>query len=251
MKIRKSYLKKIYYFILAYFLLWILLFEFILPVNNFLPKPSIVIESFPDMWTEYNLPSHYLSSVGVIIISLFLAYQLVKILSPYLIEKENFVSLFINSLEWFSEYIPGIVIGFLLIFWLPDSEYAEFIFAFATAFTSIMIKFQNESENVNEEYILSAKSLGLNQNKISRLIIWNNVKPKLISHLFSLHFYIWLMLIVFEFIKGGLGLGVIYRRALEFKDLSAIFSVFIITGITIFLGTLILKFIRKKFAFWN
>jgi ABC-type nitrate/sulfonate/bicarbonate transport system permease component len=251
MNLKKSYFRKLYYFLLIYLILWIVLFEFLIPVNDILPKPSIVIESFPDLWTDYELPLNYLSTISVIYISLILAYQLVKILAPYLVEKENFISIFINSLEWFSEYVPGIVIGLILIFWFPESEYTEFIFAFATAFTSLVIKFQNESEQVDEEYLLSSESLGMNESRINRFITWNNVKPKLFKHLFSLHFYIWSMLIVFEFIKGGLGLGVIFSEALIYKDLSALFSVFIITGLSIYSGTLILKYIRNKFAFWS
>ncbi|OGU71843.1 MAG: hypothetical protein A2V93_12150 [Ignavibacteria bacterium RBG_16_34_14] len=251
MNIRKSYLRKIYYFLFTYLVLWILLFEFLLPVNQVLPKPSIVIESFPDLWTDYDLPANYLSTISVIYISLILTFFSVKILSSYLVEKNNFISLFINSLEWFSEFLPGIIIGLLLIFWFPKSEFVEFIFAFATAFTSIMIKFQNESENVNEEYVLSAQSLGLSENKMIRLVIWKNVQPKLMEHLFNMHFYLWSMLIVFEFIKGGLGLGVIFRQALDYKDLSAIFSVFLITGLSVYIGTLVLKYIRNKFVFWS
>jgi len=251
MNIRKSHLRKIYYFLFTYLVLWILLFEFLLPVNQVLPKPSIVIESFPDLWTDYNLPANYLSTISVIYISLILAFFTVKILSPYLVEKNNFISLFINSLEWFSEFLPGIIIGLLLIFWFPESEFIEFVFAFATAFTSLMIKFQNESENVSKEYIFSAQSLGLGENKITKLIIWKDVQPRLTNHLFNLHFYLWSMLILFEFIKGGLGLGVIFKQALDYKDLSAIFSVFLITGLTIYLGTLVLKYIRNKFVFWS
>jgi len=251
MKIKKNYRRKIYYFVLTYFIIWIVLFEFLLPVNNILPKPSTVIESFPDLWIDYELGINFLSTISAIYISLFFAYQLVKVLSPYLVEKENFISVFINSLEWFSEFIPGILIGLLLIFWFPESEYTEFIFAFITAFTSLMIKFQNESETMNDEYILASKSLGLNENRINRLIIWNNIKPKLLEHLFILHFYIWSMLLVFEFIKGGLGLGVIFRQALEYDDISAIFSVFILTGLTIYLGTIFIKYIKNKFVFWT
>jgi taurine transport system permease protein len=114
-----------------------------------------------------------------------------------------------------------------------------------------MIKFQNESENVNEEYISSAQSLGVNENEITRFIVWKNILPRLTEHLFNLHFYLWSMLIIFEFIKGGLGLGLIFRQALEYKDLSAIFSAFLITGISIYFGTLILKYIGNKFVFWS
>ncbi len=247
---RKSF-KSIYYFIISYFLLWIILFEFILPVNQILPRPSIVIESFPDLWINYNLFLNYLSTLGVIYISLTLAFFSVKILSPYLVEKNNFISVFINSIEWFSEYLPGIIIGFLLIYWFPSSDLVEFSFAFATAFTSIMIKFQNESENVNEEYIVSAQSLGVRENKLVRLVTWKNIEPKLFTNLFYLQIYLWSMLLIFEFIKGSSGLGMIFRQALAYKDLSAMFSVFLITSLTIYLGTLLLKYIRNKFVFWS
>jgi ABC-type nitrate/sulfonate/bicarbonate transport system permease component len=247
----KNSIKPIYYLIISYFLLWIILFEFILPVNQILPKPSIVFESFPDLWSDYNLLPNYLSTLSVVYISLFLAYFFVRNLSPYLKETNNYISVFINSLEWFSEFVPGIVIGLLLIFWFPESEYIEFVFAFSTAFTSIMIKFQNESENIKDEYFISAQSLGLSDNKITKLVTWKDAQPKLMEHILNLHYYIWSMLIVFEFIKGGLGIGTIFRQALEYKDLSAIFSVFLLTGITVFLGTLGLKYIRNKFVFWS
>ncbi len=243
--------RPVYYLVLTYLFLWIIFFEFILPVNKILPKPSIVLESFPALWNYYNLPANFLATISTIYISLFLAYLLVKFLSPYLKEKDNSITVFINSLEWFSQYLPGIIIGFLLIFWFPNSVYIEFVFAFATAFISIMIKFQNESDSADEEYMVVAQSLGLNEKEITKNIIWKNVEPKLIEHIFNLHLYLWGMLIVFEFIKSGPGLGVIFRQALEYKDLSAIFSVFLITGISVYLGTLLLKYVRRKFIFWN
>jgi len=251
MNIRKNHLRKIYLFLLSYFILWIVLFEWLLPVNHILPKPSTVFESFPYLWNDYKLPLNYLSTISVVYISLFLSYFCVKILSPYIKEKDNFISTFINSFEWFSEFIPGIIIALLLIFWFPESEFVEFIFAFATAFTSLIIKFQNESENVKEEYLFAAQSLGLSEKKITQLVIWKDVQPKLMAHILNFHFYIWTVLIIFEFIKGGLGLGVIFRRALEYKDLSAIFSVFLITGLTIYFGNLSLRIIRNKFINWN
>jgi len=251
MNIRKNHLRKIYLFLLSYFILWIVLFEWLLPVNHILPKPSTVFESFPYLWNDYKLPLNYLSTISVVYISLFLSYFCVKILSPYIKEKDNFISTFINSFEWFSEFIPGIIIALLLIFWFPESEFVEFIFAFATAFTSLIIKFQNESENVKEEYLFAAQSLGLSEKKITQLVIWKDVQPKLMAHILNFHFYIWTVLIIFEFIKGGLGLGVIFRQALEYKDLSAIFSVFLITGLTIYFGNLSLRIIRNKFINWN
>ena len=250
MIVKKS-AKPAYYFVAFYFLLWIILFEFVLPVNKILPKPSIVLESFGALWYDYDILVNYVSTIGVIYIGMALAYFLVKILSPYLIEKQNIISAFINSIEWFSEYVPGIVIGLLLIFWFPESEYIEFIFAFATAFASLMIKFQNESLKVNQSYIDSAKSLGVSGSQLTRNVIWKDLQSGLMEHFFQLHYFIWSVLIAFEFIKNGTGLGTVLRKALEFGDLSAVFSILFIIGLTIWLGTLILRYIRNKLFFWS
>jgi ABC-type nitrate/sulfonate/bicarbonate transport system permease component len=249
--IKKFNIKPVYYFVFSYVILWIILFEFILPVNNILPKPSVVILSFEDIWNDYSFLINYLSTVSVIYISIAAAYFLVKILSPYLKEKRNFITEFINSLEWFSEYLPGIAIGLLLIFWFPDSEYIEFLFVFASAFLSIAIKFQNESAKTKSEFIDSSLSLDADEKYIARKVIWQAAQPVLAKHLFSLHLYIWSILLAFEFMKEGFGLGYIFRLALEYRDLSAIFLIFVVTGITVYLGTLLINYIKNKFLFWS
>ncbi len=238
-------------YLLTYFLLWIILFEFLLPPNNVLPKPSIVLLSFGDLRKDYELPVNYLSTITSIYVSLLAAYFLIRMLVIYLIKSGSRLPDFIFSLEWFSEFIPGIVIGMLLIYWFPDSEYIEFIFAFITAFASMMIKMQNEVLTVPKEYIYSAASLGINDNMISRYVKWKAVQPQLIKHIFTLHFYLWSMIIAFEFIKGGYGLGSVLRDALAYRDLSALFSTFVIIGLTIYIGGLVIRYLKNKFFSWR
>jgi ABC-type nitrate/sulfonate/bicarbonate transport system permease component len=239
------------YFLFLYFILWVLLFEFILPVNNILPKPSIVFISFADVWKDYNLPANYLSTVTVIYISLVAAYLLVRFFISGVLKTGSFLSQFILSLEWFAEFIPGIVIGLMLVYWFPGSEFIEFIFAFFTAFTSMLIYIQGRMRKVPAEYITSAVSLGIKEQKLNRHVRWKVIQPSLMKHILTLHFYIWSMIIAFEFIKRGYGLGSLFRNALEFKDLSALFSTFIITGVTIFLGSASIKYLKNKFFNWN
>jgi len=104
---------------------------------------------------------------------------------------------------------------------------------------------------VKQEYIDAAASLGAGKALIARSVIWKSAEPYLIEHLLQIHLYVWSMLIAFEFIKGGYGLGMIFSRALEFKDLSALFSSLLITGITIYLGSLAIKSLKNKFFFWG
>jgi ABC-type nitrate/sulfonate/bicarbonate transport system permease component len=251
MSVINTRLNKIYYYLLTYLFLWVILFEFILPVNQVLPKPSIVIQSFGALWSDYNLPINFLSTITVIYLSLTVSYFFLKWISPFLAKSNNPVSAFIFSLEWFSEYIPGIIFGFLLIYWFPGSEIIEFVFAFGTAFSSLLIKFQKASGKVEKEYIDTALSLGISERLLIKEVKWKAIQPEIMKHIFYLHFYIWTLLIVFEFIKGGYGLGSIFESALRFNDISALFSIIIITGLTVYLGNSALKYLRNKFFFWS
>ncbi len=251
MKINKGTSKKTFLFLLSYFILWIILFEFILPVNQILPKPSIVFLSFSALWQFYKLPVNFITTISVVYFSLFAAYFIIYMFRNFLLKHNHIFTDFILSLNWFSKYVPGIIFGLFLIFWLPDSNYIGFIFAFSTSFFSMLIKLKEETINIKHEYVDAAKSLGADESVVRRKILWDASQPGLIKHLFELHFYIWSVLIVFEFINGGYGLGNIFRLALQYRDLSALFTNAIIIGVTIFLGSHVIRYIRNKFFHWS
>ncbi len=243
--------KSPFIYVFAYFILWIVLFEFIFPVNNVLPKPSIVIQSFAALWEDYHLPVNYLDTAASVYLSILAGYLLTHFLSHFFVNGKNILSDFVHSLNWFSKFLPGILIAFLFIYWFPDSVYIEFIFAFAASFLSFVIFFRNRREHLQHEYVDAVRSLGVSEKNIRKQVIWKSVQPEIFNHIFVLHLYVWSLVIAFEFINGGYGLGNIFRQALQYRDLSAIFSTFLIVGITVFIGRQIIIFLKKKFAFWN
>lgn len=243
--------KSLYKYLAAYLFLWIILFEFILPVNKILPKPSIVIQAFPSLFADYNLLPNYISTVAVIYISMIAAYFTLKILS-YIGEKENRAIInFIDSLEWFSDYIPGIVLGILLIFWFPGSEYVEFLFAYLTAFSQMILRYRKTKKNVPEEYIIASEAVGFSGKEISRRVVWKFGQAELFRRMKYVHYSLWVVLIAFEYIKGGYGIGNIFQKALLFKDLSALFSTSIIVAFTVFIGNTVILYMRNKLIFWK
>jgi len=246
----KSRKKNIYYFLSLYLLLWIILFEFVFPVNNVLPKPSIVMLSFGDLWHVYNFGINFLSTFTIILISIVLAYFLIWLFRVPL-TKGDFIYSFITSLEWFSNYIPGIILGLLLIFWFPDFEYTDIIFAFTAALFSLIIKFKKEIRFVKNEYIEAVQSLGATDNFIAKSVVWKSIEPALFNHLYKLNFYLWTVLIVFEYIKGKHGLGSVIRLTIQYQDLAAFFSTVFIIGLTIFILILLGKFIQRKYYYWE
>ena len=90
MRSAKTSRKKIYYILLAYFLLWILWFEFILPVNDILPKPSVVLLSFGALWSDYHLPMNFIATFSTIYLSLAAAYFALHFTSGFMAKENHF-----------------------------------------------------------------------------------------------------------------------------------------------------------------
>lgn len=235
----------------GYLLLWVILFEFILPANKVLPRPSIVIQSFPSLISDYNLFPNFISTAAVVYLSLAAAYYTVRFLSYTSMFEKRRTSGFIDSLRWFSNYIPGLLWGILLLFWFPASEYIEFIFAYLAVLTNMISGLFLNPQLVPEEYSLSSRSLTAENPFYRKTIKWKFIQSFLLKKNYTLHLNIWLLLIAFEFIKGGYGMGNIFQKAVLYQDLSAFFSGLVITGLTIYIGSISLKFIENKKTFWN
>jgi ABC-type nitrate/sulfonate/bicarbonate transport system permease component len=243
--------KKYTYFLSGLFLLWIILFEFIIPPNNILPKPSIVVLSIISLFRDYQFLVNLLSSISAIYLSAFTAGLFIWLSRRYLINNKNIFGYIAFSLDRISGIIPGILMGLFLIVWLPGSEFSKYIFIFFTCFTYLINKFENELKKVKSEYIAASVSLGAEKNFISDKICWKAIEPALAESMTELHFYIWTMLIVFEMINEGLGMGAVLRTAIQYRDLSGLFASILIICLIIFSGSTLIRFFKNKFIFWS
>jgi len=192
-----------------------------------------------------------LSSIAAIYFSSIVAVLFIWIFRRYLINNKSLIGYLAFFLEWISWIIPEILLGLFLIFWLPDSELIKYIFIFFISFTFLINKVEKELKSINREFIDAAASLGAGKNFIFDKVCWKVIEPELASSLTTLHFYLWTMLIVFEFIKGGSGLGTVLRNAILYKDLSGLFSSILIICLIMFIGAYIIKYFKNKFFFWS
>ena len=243
--------KKYIYFLTGLFILWFVLFEFILSPNQVLPRPSIVVVSIVSLFHDYQFLFNLLSSISAIYLSSIAAGLFIWLFKRYLINNKNIFGYLVFTLEWVSGIVPGIMVGLLLIFWFPGSEFIKYIFVFFSAFTYLLYKLKNEVKKVNSEFIDAVISLGAGKNFISDKVYWKAIEPALAESLSELHFYLWSMLIVFELIEGGAGLGTVLRTAILYKDLAGFFASVLILCLIIFAGTLIIKYFKNKFVFWS
>lgn len=243
--------KNILIFLSAIFIAYIIIFEFFIPQNQYLPQPSIVVQSFPHLFSDYNIGLHLLSTITIIYISLLLSYILLWALKSHYYKKQDTLVDFVYSLEWFSEFIPGIMIALILIYWFPNSDIIEFIFTTFIAFSYLFIKSHNDAKLTPVNYIDSYIMLKANHSFISSNIIWKYIQPQLIEHFKDIHVYLWSLLIAFEYIKGGLGIGSMIRNLFHNHDVSGLFSTLIIIGLIIYLGNFILDVIKRKLFAWS
>jgi ABC-type nitrate/sulfonate/bicarbonate transport system permease component len=250
MEERRSSFKNSFYLVAVVLFVYVLLFEFILPINGLLPRPSYLVKLFSIVWTEYNLAPALSSTILVVYISLIITYLTVYSTVPFLFQW--FVK-YKNSFDTLSvfKYVPLFFVIIIFNLWFTDKLYAEFIFAFLFSLTLSLNKLFKETGNVKEEYILVAKNLGLTPKEISGQVYWKSVQPQFLKYFEKVHILLWSILLAFEFIGNVNGLGKVFQEASADSNLTAIIIFGIIISVFILFGNLIIESFRKMFTSWE
>ena len=147
--------------------IYIVIFEFVLIPIKFIPKPSILFDSFISLWDSYNLVALLFSTTSIIYLSLVIGYFLISISAKYLLKiVYEFPGMMNLSVPF--KYFSIFFFALLFNLWFSDSLTAEFFFAILVVISFLLSVLNKSSKNTKEEYILTAKSLGLNNNEISK-----------------------------------------------------------------------------------
>ncbi len=227
---------------------YVMLFEFILPMNKVLPKPTILFESFLHVWQDYGLLAGIMITVGTVYFaigfSLLLLWSFRRIIIKLLLEQKVIFEL----LQLFKT-IPVFILIVLTAFWFDGSELAKVIFIFLITMISLTRVLAKEIVQTKSEYIQVAKNL--NPSKSYSEVYWNSALPGLLNLAERFQRILWLIILSFEFVSVSFGIGTILRLALLYKDFGAIIVIAIILSLLIWCGTLVIKFIKKKIAFWE
>jgi len=250
MKGKNSSTKNSFSLFIALLFVYVLLFEFILPVNKILPRPSLFFDSFVHIWRDYNLTSAFTITTSVVYLSLIISFIVVfaaiSLLFKIFIELEGTIL----SLRLF-RYLPAFFFAIIFNFWFSEKLFAEFVFASLAAIFFSIQKLFEESKNVKEEYILVARNLGLTPSDIYEKVYWKSAQPTLIKYYERIHYCLWGIVLIFEFIGNSNGFGYIYRVALSYKDYTALFTFAIIISLIIWFGNFLIRVINKKLIHWT
>ncbi len=247
---KKIILKNRLTFLFVLLFVYILLFEFILPVNKILPKPSLLLDSIPALFSEYNLLYEMAITTSIIYLAIAIGFLFVWMLSFYFATIVNRNIGIFNNLRLFKNF-PAFFFAILFAFWFEGSVFAELLFTVIVSTFFISISFMNSAITLPTEYKDAAKSLMIEEMKFHNNITWKYSLPKMFDELHKLHYYLWVLVLIFEFVSALNGFGSIYKLALNYNDLSVIILLGIIIALLIWLGNSIIDNIEKKLIFWK
>jgi NitT/TauT family transport system permease protein len=236
-------------FALTLLFVYIILFEFILPLNRVLPKPSILYESLIDVWNDYNLIFAMSITTSIVYFSLLISYFISRFISILLIKIEFEFPSVIEKVKIF-QYFPAFFFAIIFIFWFEDNIVYEFVFTLLFSSIALCIVHVNEVKSIKENYLLVAKNLGLSTNQIYSKVVLKSIQPKVFASMNKIHYQVWILVMIYEFIANINGFGGVYKDALSYSDFSGLFAIALIIALLIFIGNIGINFTYKKLFFW-
>ena len=242
----KDNLKILFTFLFVY----IILFEFALPPNHILPKPSLLLEAFAALFTDYKILDKLFITVSAVYSGLLIGFLLLYLTRRFLYKISFLFNKKVSRANILS-FIPAFFYAVLFSFWFEASVLAEIGFAVIAVYFFLVKTYIKEISKVNIEYIESAKSLGFSDNRITGEVIWKSTLPGMFKKLNSIHYYIWTGIIIYEFVGNNNGIGFIYNSIIEYKDLSALIGLAILLSLLVLIGMLTINSINKKMINWE
>lgn len=237
-------------FISVVLFVYILLFEFILPANAFLPKPTILIDSVFSLFNDYNFAKAYLFTFTSIYSIIIISYFILRFTSKYISDYSLAFPGLIHLLDLSKYFIPFFLI-LLFELWFDNLMIGEYLFTLILSMGILKVTFFKEIFSMKQEYILSAKSLGLSEKDIFTKVIWKTIQPKIFQSIKNNQVPIWASVFIYEFICKTEGIGTIFYLVLRYNDLSALLTLFFFLIITFMAMEFILERIRKRFFYWE
>jgi len=231
--------------------IYIIIFEFILPVNRVLPKPSILLESIPHIWSEYNLLISLAHTMSIIYFAILLSFFSTFILSSRIFK------LFDDMLESkysfrFLNYIPPFIIIMLLSFWFPSGiVLIEILFIIVLTHILIYRHLFSNLKNVPEEFITVGRNLGLTKSNIFKMISWKCLEPGLIKEYSRIHYSLWGSALLFEYVFNAGGIGSVFHITASYHDFTALFLTAFIVFLLIWIGDFFIRLINNVIFGWG
>jgi taurine transport system permease protein len=236
------------------FILWYVITKLGIFTPTLLPGPLRVWRAFLRILENgYNgvpLWVHLGASFKRLFVALFFAiFSAVPLglLSGYF----NKIEAVIDSVVEFYRPLPPLAYYTLLVLWFGIDDTSKQILLFLAAFAPIYIACVSAVRKLNQDFVLSAKSLGAAQKDVFFKIVLPASLPEIFTGIRTAFGVAYTTLVSSEMVAATSGIGWMVLDASNFLKSDVIFVGIIIMGIT---GVIIdagLRFLERKIIFWK
>jgi taurine transport system permease protein len=157
----------------------------------------------------------------------------------------------VDSIVQFYRPIPPLAYYTLLILWFGIGETSKILLLYLAAFAPIYLAALEGVHSVDEEYLLSGKSLGADKLFILEHIIFPAALPQIFTGIRTAVGVTFSTLVSAEMVASISGLGWMIIDASKYLKSNVMFVGIILLGLIGYLIDIILKKIQKKYIFWN
>lgn len=225
------------------FLIIVLLNETILPKNEILPKLTILFESLKSLLVEYNFLYHFSITVVSIYLLLLIVTSLTTFIFAYFIPYANRKRIKFND--------ANILFSFLiLLILISASDFHNskigLILTLILFFITNSIKISNDlSSQVFKNSLLSI-NLKLSKSDFRKKILFKFLFKSKLEFLVKYHSFVWLLIILNEYLFDEQGLGYLFHKMVEYRDYAGVICLSIITLFISSSGYALFRKIKRK-----
>ncbi|MFH5811349.1 ABC transporter permease [Companilactobacillus sp. FL22-1] len=240
---------------------WVVLLAIWFLVTNLKLVSPILFPSPQDVWFTftsilvhgYNNISFW-QHLGITLFRLFSALILAIITAVPLglaSGMSEWVHAIVDSLIQFYRPIPPLAYYTILILWLGIGEGSKIILLYLAAFAPIYIACVEGVHHLNQDYVLSAKSLGADKWSIFKWVIFPGSLPDIFTGIRTAMGVSFSTLVAAEMVASTSGIGWMVIDASKYLKSSVMFmGIFILGGLGLLLDWL-LQLLERKWIFWK
>ena len=195
---------------------------------------------FLSILQDYFVVQNLAFTSTVVYSALAILYLVLYVILHYTPSIINSFILVVEKLS-FIKYLPVLVLAIILNLLFPGKVWAEFLFAFVFSFIMVLIQINKTKSRTNLEYSKFANHLEINFELAKEKLYFSNLFRKIKN----IHYEVWLLVLVYEFINGQDGLGGVLKKGFIFDDLYAVIVTGFIIALLIWVIDFSLPFLKK------
>lgn len=157
----------------------------------------------------------------------------------------------IDSVVQFYRPLPPLAYYTLLVFWMGIDDSSKVMLLFLAAFAPIYLTCVSSVTNVNEDFILNARSLGASRQQVFYYVVLPSSLPQIFVGVRTAVGFAYTTLVSAEMVAGTSGIGWMVIDASRYLKSDVIFVGIIIMGITGILMDLALQYFENKLVYWK